>query len=62
MFDTLFSFFDRFFTQFILFSDIGGLDWIIGFFSAFLSYTVCVFLFFIPILVLYLFIKILTRN
>lgn len=62
MFDSLFSFFDRFFTQFILFSDIGGLDWIIGFFSAFLSYAVCIFLFFAPILVLYLFIKILTRN
>ena len=62
MFSTLFAFFDTFFTQFILFSDIGGLDWIIGFFSAFLSYAVCVFLFFIPVLVLYLFIKILTRS
>lgn len=62
MINSLFSFFDNFISQFIIFSNIGGTDSIVGFISYFLSYSFCVFLFFIPVIVLYLLIKILTRN
>lgn len=62
MIDTLFTFFYEFISQFIIYSDIGGTDSILGFVCSFLSYSFCVFLFFLPVIVLYLLIKILTRN
>lgn len=62
MIDAFFSFFSDYFSQFIAFSSIGGLDFILGSVSYFLSYSICVFLFFLPVIVLYLLIKILTRN
>lgn len=62
MIDTFFSFFYNYFSQFIAFSDIGGLDNILGAICYFLSYSICIFLFFLPVIVLYLLIKILTRN
>ena len=62
MIDTFFSFFSDFIFQFVSHSSIGGIDNLIGFVSYFLSYSVCIFLFFLPVIVLYLFIKILTRN
>ena len=62
MIDTFFNFFSGFISQFIFHSPIGGTDAILGFISYFLSYSVCIFLFFIPVIVLYLLIKILTRS
>lgn len=62
MIDTFFSFFYNYISQSIVFSSIGGLDSILGFICYFLSYSICIFLFFLPVIVLYLFIKILTRS